>query len=48
MVISRDQNAVRSHNIMTDNFSSKRVEEIKSMGTTYTNKILFGKKLRAY
>jgi len=38
MVMSRDQNAGRSHNIKFDNSSFERVEEFK---------ILFRKKLRA-
>jgi len=37
MVMSRDQNARRSHNIETDNNSFKRVEELKYLGTTITN-----------
>jgi hypothetical protein len=38
MVMSRDQNAERSHNIKTDNRSSERVEGFKCLGTTSTNK----------
>ena len=34
MVISRDQNAGRSHNIKTDNSSFGQVEELKYLGTT--------------
>ena len=45
-VISRDQNAGRSHNIKTDNSSFERVEEFKYLGKTLTNQILFRKKLR--
>jgi len=37
MVMSRDQNAGRSHNIKTDNSSFERVEEFKYLGTTLTN-----------
>jgi hypothetical protein len=37
MVMSRDQNAGRSHNIKTDNSSFERVEEYKYLGTTLTN-----------
>ena len=38
MVMSRDQNAGRSHNTRTDNRSFERVEEFKSyLGTTLTN-----------
>jgi len=36
-VISRDQNAGRSHNIKTDNSSFERVEEFKYLGKTLTN-----------
>jgi len=36
MVMSRDQNAGRSHNIMTDNNSFERVERIKYLGGTLT------------
>jgi hypothetical protein len=39
MVMSRDQNAVRNHNIMIDNISFERVEEFKKLGTTLTNQI---------
>ena len=46
-IMSRDQNAGRSHNMKTDNSSIERVEEFKYLGTTLTNKILFRKKLRA-
>ena len=34
MVVSRDQNAGRSHNIKIDNNSFERVEEFKYLGTT--------------
>ena len=34
MVMSREQNAGRSHNINIDNISFERVEEIKYLGTT--------------
>jgi len=37
MVITRDQNARRSHNIKIDNSSFERVEEFKYLGTTSTN-----------
>ena len=36
MVMSRDQNAGRIHNINTDNSSFERVEEFKYLGTTLT------------
>ena len=34
MVMSRDQNAGRSHSIMNDNSSFERVEVFKYLGTT--------------
>jgi len=37
MVMSRDQNAGRSHNMKIDNGSFERVEEFKYLGTTLTN-----------
>jgi len=37
MVMSRDQNAGRSHNIKIDNGSFERVEQIKYLGTNLTN-----------
>jgi hypothetical protein len=37
MVASRDQDAGRSYNINIDNSSSEKLEEIKYLGTTYTN-----------
>jgi hypothetical protein len=46
VVMSRDLNAGRSHNIKIDNSSLERVEEFKYLGKPVT-KILFGKKLRA-
>jgi len=36
-VISRDQNAGRSHNIEIDNRSFEMVEELKYSGTALTN-----------
>ena len=36
-LMSRDQNAERSHNIKTDNNSFERVEDIKYLGTTLIN-----------
>ena len=38
MVMSRDQNAGRSHNIKIDNSCFERVEQIKYLGKTLTNK----------
>ena len=37
MVMSRDQNEGRSHNIKADDSSYERVEEFKYLGTTLTN-----------
>jgi len=36
-VMSRDQNAGRSHSIKIDNSSFERVEELKYLGTTLTD-----------
>ena len=36
--MSRDQNAGRSYSMKTDNSSIERVEELKYLGTTLTNK----------
>jgi len=38
IIMSRDQNAGRSHSMKTDNSSIERVEEFKCLGTTLTNK----------
>jgi len=37
MVLSRDQNARRSHSLKNDNRSFKGVEQFKYLGTTLTN-----------
>ena len=37
MVMSRDQNAGRSHSVRIDNSTFERVEEFKYLGTTLTN-----------
>ena len=37
MVMSRDQNVGRSHNIKIDNSSFERVEEFRYLGTTLMN-----------
>jgi hypothetical protein len=37
VVMNRDQNAERSHNIKIDNRSFERVEKFKCLGTTLTN-----------
>jgi len=39
MIMSRDQNAGRSHCMKNDNSSIERVEEFKYLGTTLTNQI---------
>ena len=36
MVMSRDQNAGRNHNVRIDNSTSERVDEFKYLGTTST------------
>ena len=36
MVVSRDQNARRSHSMKMDNSSCERVEKFKYLGTTLT------------
>ena len=46
IVMSRDQNAGRSHNIKIDDNSFERLEEFECLGTTLI-KILCRKKLRA-
>jgi len=38
MIMSRDQNAGRSHSMKNDNSSIERVEEFKYLGRTLTNK----------
>ena len=38
MVMSRDQNAGRNHNVRINNSTFERVEEFKYLGTTLTNK----------
>ena len=37
MIVSRDQNAGRIHNMKIDNSSIERAEEFKYLGTTLTN-----------
>ena len=36
MVMSRDQNAGRSHSVRTESWSSEKVEEFKYLGMTWT------------
>jgi len=45
VVMSRDHNAERSHNMKIDDSSFERVEEFKYLGTTLTIKILLRKNL---
>jgi hypothetical protein len=47
MVMSRDQNAGRSHSIRIDNKSFERVEDFEYLGTTLTNQNSIRKKLRS-
>jgi len=47
VVMSRDQNAGRSHIVKTDNNPFERVEEFKYLGTTLTNQNSIQDKLRA-
>jgi hypothetical protein len=47
MVMCRDQNAGRSHNINTDNSSFEKVEEFNIWEQPERIKMLFRKKLRA-
>ena len=47
MIVSRDQNSGRCHNIKTDNRSFKRVEELKYLGTILTNQNYIQNILRA-
>jgi hypothetical protein len=46
MVMSRDQNVGRTHNMKIDNSSFERVEEFRYLGTTLTNQNYIQKKLR--
>ena len=46
MVMSRDQNAGRSHSIKMDNSSFERVEEFKYLGTTLTNQNSIQEKIK--
>ena len=47
MVVSRDQNARRSHNIYIDNSFFERVEEFKYLGTTLTYKNFIQEKIKS-
>ena len=47
MVMSRDQNAGRSHNIKSDNISFERVEHLKYLGTILTNQNSIQKEIQS-
>ena len=47
MVMSRDQNTGRSHNIEIDNTSFERVEDLKYLGTILTNKNSIQKEIKS-
>jgi hypothetical protein len=47
MVMSRDQNAGRSHNMKTDNSSSERGEEFRYLGITLTYKNSFREEIKS-
>jgi sorting nexin-29 len=47
MVMSRDQNAGRSHNIKTDNGTFERVEEFIYLGTILTNQISIQEEIKS-
>ena len=47
MIMSRDQNAGRSHSMKIDNCSIERVEEFKYLGTTLTNKNSIQEEIKA-
>jgi len=46
MVMSRNQNAGRSHSIKTENSSFERVEDFKYLGTTLTNKYFIQEEIK--
>jgi len=47
MVVSRNQNAGRNHNMKIDNSSFEGVEQFKYLGTNLKIKVIFWNKLRA-
>jgi len=47
MVMSRDQNAGRSHNVETDNSSFERVEHFRYLGTTLGNQNFIQKEIKS-
>ena len=46
MIMSQDQNAGQSHNIMINNSYFERMNQFKYLGKSKRTKILFRKKLR--
>jgi hypothetical protein len=47
MVMSRDQNAGRTHSMKNDNSSFERVDEFKYLGTTLTNQNSIQKEIKS-
>ena len=47
MVMSRDQNAARSHSIKNDNSTFEKVEEFKYLGTTLRNQNSVQKEIKS-
>jgi hypothetical protein len=47
MVMSRDQNAERSHSIKNDNCSFERVEDFKYLGKKLTNQISIQEEIKS-
>ena len=47
MVMSRDQNAGRIHNVRMDNSTFERVEEFKYLGTNLTNQNFITEKIKS-
>ena len=47
LVLSRDQNAGRSHSMKSDSSSIERVEEFKYLGTTLTNQNSFQEEIKS-
>ena len=47
IVVSRDKNAGRRHNVKFDNSSSARVGELKYLGTTLTNQNSFPEEIKS-
>jgi hypothetical protein len=47
MVMSRDRNAGRSHNVKIDNCSFERVEEFKYLGTNLANQNSIQEKIKS-